>query len=85
MPHTSTRERFCATFETSCASAAPLYMTTTNGGQKTLSRPFSLQGYIKQRAILLLSFLFTVLFWNGYPKRYDAKRQTGKWYFAYHK
>jgi len=36
--------------------------------QMALSRSFSLQDYIGQGALLLLTVLLTALFWNGYPE-----------------
>jgi hypothetical protein len=39
-----------------------------SASQMTLSDPFALHLYIKQKAILLLTLLFTALFWNRYPK-----------------
>ena len=64
------RKCHCASFSLRCrvgttgertaqedAGRTPLgLMTTANGGRMTLSRPFLLQGYIKQKAILLLSW-----------------------------
>jgi hypothetical protein len=40
MPQASLRERFCVAFETSCATVAPLHMTTTNNIAPSPHRDF---------------------------------------------